>query len=90
MDEENKVKLGWLGLMDEVFTEEGISEFYTPVIGVEDKFWRLSSTTRISILQGWADAIEVLIDGNEVYGREIKEPEELSSAVIIKFPSDNV
>jgi len=44
------------------------------------------------VLEGWADAIQVLIEGNDDFGQEYgdsEEPKKQSSAVIIQFP-DNV
>lgn len=85
-DDEEKVKFGWLGLVDETF-------HYSPVVGIHDNFWRLKTDTRIKVLEGWAEAISVLIDGNEVFAgddEDYEKPEELSSAIIIDFPRDNV
>lgn len=87
MDEdEGRVELGWLGLVDEVF-------HYSPIVGVEDSFWKLKAKTRLSVLEGWAEAIQTLIEGNDSFGEHednTQKPEELSSAVIINFPADNV
>lgn len=83
MDEEDydeRLKLGWLGLVDEHF-------HYSPVVAVEDRFWKLKPHIRLEVLNGWKEAVEVLIEGNDEFGNEDNEkPEELSSAVIIKFP----
>lgn len=85
-DDEEKIKFGWLGLVDETF-------HYSPVVGIHDKFWKLKTNTRLKVLEGWAEAIQVLIDGNEVFAgddEDTQKPEELTSAVIINFPTDNV
>tara|TARA_Y100000004_G_C8775712_1_gene352710 strand:+ start:450 stop:704 length:255 start_codon:yes stop_codon:yes gene_type:complete len=83
---DDKVKFGYLGLIDETF-------HYSPVLSVEDRFWKLKPEVRLKILEGWAEALEVLMDGNDVFGgddEDSEKPEELSSAVIINFPTDNV
>jgi|DEB0MinimDraft_4_1074332.scaffolds.fasta_scaffold00857_10 hypothetical protein len=85
-EDDDRVKLGWLGLLDDN------DLFYNPVLGVEDRFWNIKPETRLMVLEGWADAIQVLIEGNDEFGQEYgdsEEPKKQSSAVIIQFP-DNV
>lgn len=83
-DDESKIEFGWLGLMDDVF-------HYSPVLAVEDKFWRIKSDTRLKILEGWMEALEVLIEGNEEFGHDDEAEEEaqkeITTAKIIQFPN---
>ena len=86
-EDDDRVKLGWLGLLDEDL-------YYNPVLAVEDRFWNMMPETRVMILEGWLEAIQTLIDGNEEFGhdygpQEETKKEELPSAIIINFP-DNV
>ena len=78
-EEEETVRLGWLGLVEEV-------DHYAPVLGVEDKFWNLKPDVRLTILDGWLEAVEILIEGNEEFGRTNEDVTEVKTAIILQFP----